>query len=37
MSKTLVFSRYEGEEPDEEQNEKTEQSESPADALTAKF
>jgi len=37
MSKTFVFSRYEGEEPDEEQNEKTEQSESPADALTAKF
>ena len=37
MSKTLVFSRYEGEEPDEEQNEKTEQSENPADALTAKF
>ena len=37
MSKTLVFSRCEGEEPDEEQNEKTEQSESPADALTAKF
>lgn len=37
MKKSLVLSRYEGEEPDEDQNEKTEQSESPADALTAKF
>ncbi len=37
MKKSLVFSRYEGEEPDEEQNEKAEQPESPADALTAKF
>ncbi len=37
MIKPLVFSRYEGEEPEEEQNEKPEQAETPSDALTSKF
>ncbi len=37
MRKSLVLSRYASEESDEEQDKKTEQSESPADALTAKF
>jgi len=37
MIKPLVFSRYEGEEPEEEQNEKPEQAETPSDALTSKI
>lgn len=37
MNKPLVFSRYEGDEPDEEQKDKPDQVDNPSDALLAKF